>query len=127
KKRKKSRDMRVLMHTDTAIFILDSAGKIVFMNPFATYLTDFKEDDAFMKPAATVIRLKDHKGLTTMDYLDVIKKEAMAFKVGRAGIIVSKGGRARNVTIRCNGYWNRSRDLVGFMITLKQLFYQSPG
>lgn len=122
KKSWKNRDLRVLMHAEKAIFITDAAGRILFMNPFAEFLTDWEASRAFLRPVWKVVDMRDRSGMSTKEFMEKVRNESINYKVERAGTLSSRKGKQRTVKIRSIAYKNRHGDLVGLLISMDQIF-----
>ncbi|MHC1629587.1 MAG: response regulator [Methanoculleaceae archaeon] len=122
KKSWKNRDLRVIMHAEKAILITDAAGRILFMNPFAEFLTDWDASRAFLQPIWDVVVMRDRSGMSTKEFMEKIRNESINYRVERVGTLSSQNGKQRTAKIRSIAYKNRHGELVSLLISMDQIF-----
>lgn len=102
-----------------AYFILDNAGKILFINPYAEHMLKVTRSEIILKPIGSYLAFYDtRQNITYTDtYKDVIR-ESLVLGIKQHIAVKMKDGSYRHVVIQTSSIRDSGNETIGVMVRM---------
>ncbi len=117
------RDLQRLIHIDEGFVLLDMKGRILFMNPFAEYLSEYSYKESLLHQIHEIFSMSDGvSGHKMEDDLWNGVREGFVTALSKQMTLFSKNGNRRIVMMKVVPLRNRRDQLISLVIHMRQVF-----
>lgn len=117
------KDLQRLIHIDEGFVLLDMKGRILFMNPFAEYLSEYSYKESLLHLIHEVFSMSDGvSGHKMEDDLWNGVREGFVTALSKQMTLFSKNGNRRIVMMKVVPLRNRRDQLISLVLHMRQIF-----